>query len=56
MKNIIYVILSICFMFIFVGFLIYGVDREMARQEFLNNNRNNTNCIFPSNCDHFNKL
>lgn len=34
---------------------LYGIDREMARQDYLKGNWAE-HCIFQSNCDHYNNM
>lgn len=46
---------GILFIFIFVLGLIFGIDREVARQQY-ESKGGSSQCIFKVNCDHFNNL
>lgn len=42
-----------CLFLVYAG--LYGIDREMARQDYLKGNWAE-HCIFQSNCDHYNNM
>ena len=51
-RMIIYMTLAACFL---VTSCLYGIDREMARQDY-NSGKWAEHCIFQSNCDHYNNM
>ena len=46
------VIIAVIFV---VVFFLASIDREVARQDYLNGDKA-TDCIFKFNCDHFNNM
>lgn len=52
MRVYLYIVLSAIWL-VFCG--LYGIDREMARQDYLDGQWAD-HCIFQSNCDYYNSL
>lgn len=48
----IYMVLAACFL---VTSCLYGIDREMARQDYLKGQWAE-HCIFQANCDYYNNM
>ena len=51
-RMVIYMVLAACFL---VASCLYGIDREMARQDYLKGQWAE-HCIFQANCDYYNEM